>query len=605
SPRSSEDAGPFPEELSDDVYDSPDAFSFQEDDIPVTGFAVASSKRNADFHELFPEIAQGDYLIEDYGCAIQRDILVQGRLYISENHMCFHANIFGWVTNVTVAFYDVISLEKKMTAFVIPNAIQVTTRTAKYTFASFITRDTSYDVIHNIWRLSLPHNSDPHQLSQFAAEERSSIRSGATGQSPPSDPDGALVNGGLGTVPKPHRITHCACSKRGEHYNETMMDCSMPGTPGQIHSLMWTSGFIKDFMSVNQKLADIQKSDWHPTGSGSHLLSRNMTYIKPLNSSIGPKSTKCEITDETVYADFDDYVTTVTTTRTPGVPSGNVFSVKTRTCLTWAGPSLTRVLVTSGVEWTGRSFLKPMIEKGAMEGQRSYHADLEVEMRKYILEHKTEFFPEGEPEGVLDASVELPAPVTSAGETSLLSAEDLLKARQRETEQKGLQWALDTFTGAWNVGSQSARGAIEILVELFETSSRPTLLGLVVIALIISNAWTLMNLKGVRREAMARRKKLGLNEDGELSGVHPVYGDGRAPDAGADALRVLLEGVMARTASQVVQPPQSAPLESVDNPRQPTSEEEFRSIQKALAGLEARVASLKRQLGDLKPESLD
>jgi hypothetical protein len=64
SPRSSEDAGPFPEELSDDVYDSPDAFSFQEDDIPVTGFAVASSKRNADFHELFPEIAQGDYLIE-------------------------------------------------------------------------------------------------------------------------------------------------------------------------------------------------------------------------------------------------------------------------------------------------------------------------------------------------------------------------------------------------------------------------------------------------------------------------------------------------------------------------------------------------------------
>ena len=64
SPRSSEEVDPFPEELSDDIYDSPDALSFQEDDIPVTGFAVASSKRNADFHELFPEIAEGDYLIE-------------------------------------------------------------------------------------------------------------------------------------------------------------------------------------------------------------------------------------------------------------------------------------------------------------------------------------------------------------------------------------------------------------------------------------------------------------------------------------------------------------------------------------------------------------
>jgi len=36
----------------------------------------------------------------DYGCALQRDILIQGRLYISENHVCFHANIFGWVTDV-------------------------------------------------------------------------------------------------------------------------------------------------------------------------------------------------------------------------------------------------------------------------------------------------------------------------------------------------------------------------------------------------------------------------------------------------------------------------------------------------------------------------
>lgn len=34
------------------------------EDMPVTGFAVASNKRNADFHELFPSIPEGDYLIE-------------------------------------------------------------------------------------------------------------------------------------------------------------------------------------------------------------------------------------------------------------------------------------------------------------------------------------------------------------------------------------------------------------------------------------------------------------------------------------------------------------------------------------------------------------
>jgi hypothetical protein len=102
-----------------------------EDDIPVTGFAVASNKRNADFHELFPGIPEGDYLIEgvcfsdllvypssqsfleDYGCALQREILIQGRIYVSENHICFHANIFGWVTDVRLSF---------LRSFIVPNA---------------------------------------------------------------------------------------------------------------------------------------------------------------------------------------------------------------------------------------------------------------------------------------------------------------------------------------------------------------------------------------------------------------------------------------------------------------------------------------------------
>lgn len=34
------------------------------EDMPVTGFAVASNKRNADFHELFANVPEGDYLIE-------------------------------------------------------------------------------------------------------------------------------------------------------------------------------------------------------------------------------------------------------------------------------------------------------------------------------------------------------------------------------------------------------------------------------------------------------------------------------------------------------------------------------------------------------------
>lgn len=39
-------------------------------------------------------------LYTDYACALQKDILLQGRLYLSENWLCFHSNIFRWETTV-------------------------------------------------------------------------------------------------------------------------------------------------------------------------------------------------------------------------------------------------------------------------------------------------------------------------------------------------------------------------------------------------------------------------------------------------------------------------------------------------------------------------
>ena len=42
--------------------------------------------------------------LADYSCALQRDILVHGRLYISQNWLCFYANIFGWETFVSILY---------------------------------------------------------------------------------------------------------------------------------------------------------------------------------------------------------------------------------------------------------------------------------------------------------------------------------------------------------------------------------------------------------------------------------------------------------------------------------------------------------------------
>ncbi|KAI8055701.1 GRAM domain-containing protein, partial [Syncephalis plumigaleata] len=109
-------------------------------------------KRNLDFHALFPTIPVGEILVDDYNCAMQKEILVQGRLYISERNVCFYANIFGWVTNLIIPFSQLLAVEKRNTAFVIPNAIQLASNQGRFFFTSFLFRDSAYANLVDTWK---------------------------------------------------------------------------------------------------------------------------------------------------------------------------------------------------------------------------------------------------------------------------------------------------------------------------------------------------------------------------------------------------------------------------------------------------------------------
>ncbi|TCD64740.1 hypothetical protein EIP91_003662 [Steccherinum ochraceum] len=567
------------------------------DDIPVTGFAVASNMRNQEFHKMFQGIPEGDYLIEDYGCALQREILIQGRLYISENHVCFHANIFGWITDLVIPMYDVLTLDKRMTAFVIPNAISLTTRNAKYTFTSFLSRDTTFDVLYNVWRLARPEDES---LSSLGASQLSpsqaSVTSGVTNGFP-----GVNGNGnGIAAAKTPgkkapvNKVTQCACSKAGQHYSELASESILPGTPEKIYNLMFTSGFIKDFMRIDQKLLDIQISDWMPLPDNPALLTRNMSYIKPLSGAVGPRQTKCELRDELAHSDFDDYVTMLTTTRTPDAPSGGVFSVKTRTCITWASSITTKVLVTTQVEWTGRSFIKGIIEKSCIDGQKTYHAELDKAMREYIHKHQSEFIPEGiDVAEVEEAEVQSSseAPKTPTQETALLSDEQARKAREKERNQRGLQWAWDTFEGAFNVAKRSTEGAFELVSDAWDQSSSTTVLYFVIAILVISNVWTLTMMG--KREEVGRRKELKRAEEREkwVQGVVTGLWDELA------ASRAVIAAGGGPTQAPVVPLPQQPSATGV--PAAWNWKEEVGELNNALDAIEARVKTLRESVKDL------
>ncbi|KAF2270044.1 hypothetical protein CC78DRAFT_528550 [Lojkania enalia] len=415
-----------------------------------TGFAVASPKRNRDFHNLFKSVPEDDYLIEDYSAALQKEILLHGRLYVSEGHLCFSSNILGWVTNLVISFDEVVSVEKKSTAVVFPNAIVIQTLHARNVFASFLTRDSTYDLIIGIWKISHPNlksslngvaldgsgTGDKTEKAESVASEGGSIqdsddevydedaeeeegmssfaeagegsiagseysqkvdtRKASTavaqavsgGPSKLSDSAEATITGDTAAQDFPGAPTHSPtdCGDAAAHYDKLLIDTTIPAPLGKIYSLMFgpASGvFMRKWLIEDQKSTDLQMED-DKKGLGEDRKQFNFSYVKPLPGSIGPKQTKCNIGMSLEQFDLDKVVTVLCNTSTPDVPNGSMFVTKTRYCLMWGPNNSTRLIMTFTVEWSGKSWLKGPIEKGANDGQMSYATSLSSALRAAV-----------------------------------------------------------------------------------------------------------------------------------------------------------------------------------------------------------------------------
>ncbi|KAH0631355.1 hypothetical protein JD844_005647 [Phrynosoma platyrhinos] len=87
-------------------------------------------QRNEDFRRIFKGLPEAERLLVDYSCALQRDILLQGRLYLSENWICFYSNIFRWETTISIQLKE-------------------------HFFTSFGARDRCFMLIFRLWQNAL------------------------------------------------------------------------------------------------------------------------------------------------------------------------------------------------------------------------------------------------------------------------------------------------------------------------------------------------------------------------------------------------------------------------------------------------------------------
>jgi hypothetical protein len=133
------------------------------------------SRRVRHFYKLFKsEIPEPmPELISSYVCAYQGDILLQGKMYITDRYLCFHSRIINYVTKHVYRWEQIESVRKERVAFIFPTAICIKLKQTgkKIIYASFLQRDQAYEKILSIWSTytsEINSYDDDNDLSQDA-----------------------------------------------------------------------------------------------------------------------------------------------------------------------------------------------------------------------------------------------------------------------------------------------------------------------------------------------------------------------------------------------------------------------------------------------------
>lgn len=373
------------------------------------------------FHALVPEDEQ---MLASFSCAYQREILVQGRIFISSRHFCFYANIFGWGTIFAIPMIDVTEITEEKTLLMFPNSIQLNTEVrGRVFFASFTNRDKTIKVMRHAWEQIRAGKKEltPDQLwdlmnpaasaeakekekekrsskrkknsvSVSSADETTMLKSSSSPNLDPAeraaagactldDMEAAERSSSSSTTTDTSMLAECVCN---DHTGKKLLDQVFPRSPSELFDLMFTSSPWHAQLSSHlkhtahakmpQKYADYCSSEWTTDKAG--VRQRTCTYTLALNNAMAPKS--CTVTESQVYKEFPGGFTILKESRNSGVPYSESFHISCTYCVMEYGRGQARLVVHGGLVFTKSvwSVIKGYIERSSVDGLAEHYEAL-------------------------------------------------------------------------------------------------------------------------------------------------------------------------------------------------------------------------------------
>ncbi|CAI4423442.1 CFA_G0016530.mRNA.1.CDS.1 [Saccharomyces cerevisiae] len=413
-----------PSQMKEDNYDHR---RFVEERYMDTPYHYASEQRNKDFHETFKSVPKDDRLLDDFNCGLNRELLYQGKLYITETHLCFNSNVLGWIAKVLIAFEDVTFMEKTSAAGLFPSAISIETKMGKTLFNGFISRDAAFGLMKEVWSRTLlqkdmasenintkaekPGNGKEIDDAINSIDEENNDKDANDNDTNENDDENISTNETTpnSTSSSPDKEKEKAYKLRADssyqydgpiyHHStsfpaepmannefvlkELPFDCA----PGILFEIMFNSEqneFLLDFLRGQEGSQITTIPNFTSIDGSSMTLKREYSYEKALHFPAGPKSTTCYVAEVIKRKDPGTYYEVISSIRTPNVPSGGSFSTKTRYLIRWNDEITCLLRVSFWVEWTGSSWIKGMVENGCKNGQLEAAQLMERILSKFI-----------------------------------------------------------------------------------------------------------------------------------------------------------------------------------------------------------------------------
>lgn len=332
------------------------------------------------------KLPSDEVLINDWTCALSKAVLLQGRLYLSQNYLCFHSKIFGSDTKEVIKLSDIQTI-KKRNKFVIGIEVFMKNGVDRHLFCSFLTRSRTYKVIVDAWTkktesLNMMSPSTQPQSSPMAAPFKDG--EGSDFDNSPSSDNNNDSDGEMADI---DTMFTANCNQERDGFlagtpgTETIPQTVIPYTPVQFFYLFLSDKseeFERQVKCLTPRLS-LEIDPWKVSAEHNNMMVREMrstVSLVELKAPVGPdksrviETQRCILTKDMLILQIRSF--------SLDIPYNDCFHTESEWIFTKVSPTASSLVGTGCAVWVKRSMLKSIIEATTikqMKGQTASYLE--------------------------------------------------------------------------------------------------------------------------------------------------------------------------------------------------------------------------------------